>query len=356
MSPSQGDDTRHHIAERAAGWLHTLQGEGATEAQRAEFVDWIRASPLHISEFLRISQLHRDLSAFSGWSRLSPVELPLSDDVVRLHAAQAVQRHHLGVLRGRRVALLAAGLAAVCVTGLMVFTRMGQVHYRTSVGERRQVTLVDGSVVDLAPGSDLVVRYTGAERLITLDHGDAKFTVAKNPNRPFIVQAAQTRVRAVGTVFDVDRGERGVSVTVVEGRVAVSQQAPGRLHREGVVALAPVLSLQANEQVSINSAGVMSGVHKIGDPQRVVTRSDDFVFDNERVSDVARRFNLRNGVQIEILDAQLATRRISGVFRESDPQSFVSFMQAAADVTVARPDELHIRLGSRGDDGRASVP
>jgi hypothetical protein len=34
-----------------------------------------------------------------------------------------------------------------------------------------------------------------------LDHGDAQFRVTKNPNRPFIVQAAQTRVRAVGTVF-----------------------------------------------------------------------------------------------------------------------------------------------------------
>ena len=117
------------------------------------------------------------------------------------------------------------------------------------------MTLADGSVVDLAPESELVVRYRSRERLIALNHGEALFHVAKNPGRPFIVQAALTSVRAVGTVFNVERGDQGVSVTVVEGRVAVSQQmAPHAAHSTAESA-ASALSLGADEQVSISPAG-----------------------------------------------------------------------------------------------------
>lgn len=356
MNSEASDDARRQIAERAAHWLIVLQSEEASETLRAEFVNWLCASPLHMSEFLRISQLHRRLSEFTGWSLLPAVEVLAPHAVLQLRPDELPASPPVRAGRGWHIAALAAGLAAVCATGVLVVARMGQVHYRTAAGERREAILVDGSIVDLAPDSDLVVRYSASERLITLDHGDARFKVTKDPSRPFVVQAAQTRVRAVGTVFDVDRGARGVSVKVVEGRVVVSQQPQALFHLKDASAASPVLSLQANEQVSISSAGIVSGVHRIGDDNALVAGSEELAFDNETVAQVAQRFNRRNRTQIEILDAQLASRRISGVFRDSDPQSFVSFIQTAADVTVTRPDDAHIRLGSHEDGGRAAAP
>jgi ferric-dicitrate binding protein FerR (iron transport regulator) len=47
---------------------------------------------------------------------------------------------------------------------------------------------------------------------------------------------------------------------------------------------------------------------------------------------VIRRFNALNCVKVEIVDSELAARRISGVFDASDPQSFVAFIEAAANV------------------------
>ena len=51
--------------------------------------------------------------------------------------------------------------------------------------------------------------------------GQALFTVAKDPRRPFVVSADHTRVRAVGTQFDVQKRTSGTTVTVLEGRVAI---------------------------------------------------------------------------------------------------------------------------------------
>lgn len=353
MKPESGDEARRKIAERAAHWLLTLQTEEATKTRRTEFVDWLCASPLHIAEFLRISQLQRGLSAFQGWSQLSAFDSPDQENVLQLQGVSVTAAEPRGFPgRGRRLALLAAGLAAVCATGMLVFTRLHQTTYRTVAGERREVTLSDGSVVELAPESDVAVQYSASDRLVTLGHGNAQFRVAKNPNRPFIVQAARTRVRAVGTVFNVDRGEQGVSVRVVEGRVAVSQQPLAASARNVSETAAPMLSLQANEQVLISAAGIVYGVQQVDKNSWVASGTDELVFDNETVGDVVRRFNLGNRTQIEVLDARLAARRISGVFRSSDPQSFVSFVQAAASVRVTRPDELHIRLSSRPGDGR----
>lgn len=351
MSDLTDQEVRRQIAERAAYWLLTLQTEEPTVQLRTQFVDWLRASPLHISELLRMSQLQRDLAMFRGWAQLPALELPLPApaEVVRLPAAVGPRPPGAVTAPRRRLALLAAGLAAVFVAGLLLVTTPGETRYRTAAGERREVTLADGSVVALAPESAVAVRFGKAERLVTLDRGDAQFKVSKDVRRPFVVRAAQTRVRAVGTQFDVDRREHGVAVRVVEGRVAVTQQPASRFRRDGGEAAAPVLSLQANEQVLISATGVMSAVRPIETgPVAAAPAADELAFENETVGEVAQRFNARNKLQIRILDERLAARRISGVFHGSDPQSFVSFIEAAAAVTVSKPDGLHISLSSRG--------
>src|ERR1700722_6445085 len=77
-------ETRRRIADQAALWLLTLQSEELAEAQRVEFVDWLRASPLHISELLWACQVQRNLAAWKGWQHIAPLDTTRSDKVVRL--------------------------------------------------------------------------------------------------------------------------------------------------------------------------------------------------------------------------------------------------------------------------------
>jgi transmembrane sensor len=340
-------ESRRRIADQAALWLLSLQSEVLSEAQRVEFVDWLRASPLHISELLWACQVQRDLAAWKGWQHIAPLDDTRPDKVVRLLESLQVGRPRRSWhdrLRGGL--LLASGAAAACLLAILLFTWVGPTVFTTQLGERREMALADGSVVDLAPGSELVVRYHSHERLVALNHGEALFHVAKDPSRPFIVQAALTRVRAVGTVFNVERGDRGVSVTVVEGRVAVSQQPVTHAPNSATESSAAALSLGADEQVSISPAGRATPVRKVQSEAEVGWASGQLVFENETVAEIARRFNLYNRTQVEVLDTDLAAQRISGMFRASDPASFVAFVQLVTGARVARRDPEHITLGA----------
>ena len=94
----------------------------------------------------------------------------------------------------------------------------------TKVGEQRTITLEDGTRVSLNTATRIRVDYDQAARRVWLVKGEALFEVAKRPQWPFIVTVGNREVVAVGTSFVVRRdGEGDMVVTLVEGKVAVSQ-------------------------------------------------------------------------------------------------------------------------------------
>lgn len=342
--PSSETDTHRRIAEQAAEWLLTLQSEDLTQEQRTGLVEWLCESPHHVAALFRICELQRDLARFAKWREIAPLTRKSPSKIMRLVPKRPVTPSLAG-RRWGRAAALAASVVVVCLVGWLGFARLGHQEFSTQAGERREITLADGSVMDLSPDTDVAVRYRAHERLLTLDHGEAVFHVAKDRSRPFIVEAARTRVRAVGTIFRVQRTVRHVCVSVVEGVVAVSEE-PLAWHRSlGPAPPLPLLSLAANEQVSINVSGIISAVHWTDVNAAGATGSNRLTFEDQTVADVANRFNGRNRIQIEISDPSLAARRISGIFPPDDPQSFVAFLQVAADVQVSQRDSTHILLG-----------
>jgi transmembrane sensor len=347
MTSSPETDGHRLIAEQAAEWLLTLQSDELTPQQRTELVEWLCESPQHVAALFRICELQRDLSRFGQWRQIAPLSRTALPKIMRL-----VPRRPAPSLAGRRLrraAALAAGAAFLCIAAWLSVARLGHQEFSTQAGEKREITLADGSVMDLSPATDVAVRYRTHERLLTLEQGEVVFHVAKNRSRPFIVEAAQTRVRAVGTIFRVQRTVRHVCVSVVEGVVAVSEEPRTWQPRLGAARPLPLLSLAANEQVSINISGIMSPVHWTNVNAVSAAGASRLTFDNRTVGDVARLFNSRNRMQIEISDPSLAARRISGIFPTDDPQSFVAFLQVAADVQVSQRDSTHILLGPQSN-------
>jgi transmembrane sensor len=347
MTSSRETDSHHRIAEQAADWLLTLQSDELTPQQGTELVEWLCESPQHVAALFRICELQRDLSRFGKWRQIAPLNRTALPQIMRLvpkRPAPSLAGRHWG-----RAAALAASVAFLCIVGWLSVARLGHQEFTTQAGETREITLADGSVMDLSPATAVAVRYRMHERLLTLEQGEAVFHVAKNRARPFIVEAADTRVRAVGTIFKVQRTVRHVCVSVVEGVVAVSEEPRNWPRGPGSARPLPLLSLAANEQVSINVSGIMSPVHWTNVDAVGAASANRLTFDNQTVGDVARLFNRRNRMQIEISDPSLAARRISGIFPTDDPQSFVAFLQVAADVQVSQRDSTHILLGPQGN-------
>jgi transmembrane sensor len=338
-------DSDRRIAEQAADWLLRLQSEDLTQQQRAELVEWLCESPQHVAALFRICKVQRDLARFGQWRQIAPLTRTAPSKLMQLVPKRSVAPSPAG-RRWGRVAALAASVVLACLLGWLGLARLGHQEFSTQAGEKRQITLADGSVMDLSPDTDVAVRYRAHERLLTLERGDAIFHVAKDRSRPFIVAAARTRVRAVGTIFRVERTVGRVCVAVVEGVVAVSEEPRGWHRSLGQAPPLPLLSLAANEQVSINISGIISPVHWTHASVASGAGANRLTFDDQTVADVAHRFNLHNRIQIEISDPSLAVRRISGIFPTDDPASFVAFLQVAADVQVSQRDSTHILLGS----------
>jgi transmembrane sensor len=262
----------------------------------------------------------------------------------------------------RRVAVraLAAAVALVILAGTLliglVLTR--DPIYATQIGERRSLTLDDGSTIDLNSRSRIRVHFSKAERDVDLLDGQALFEVAKDAARPFIVKSGRTWVRAVGTQFQVDRKSSGITVTVVEGRVMVlatgaaqssgppplarSQQGQdSRASGQATVETASPesTSLSAGEQVTV-ADGVIAKPKRANVAQATAWMQHRLIFDGSRLADVVDEFNRYNARQLVIENAGLADLHISGVYSSTDPASLIRFLKDQPGVQVVESDSL----------------
>jgi len=327
-------ERRRRAGEEAADWWVQLQARNVPYEVRERYVDWLRESPVHIAEALRIGRVHAALEQFQPWEVVD-ANGAQSPDVVQL------PRYRRSVWR---VSSAVSIIVLVCMAVLWVSSR--GVVIRTERGERRELILADGSVVQLDPDSALRVRLGAHERRVVLERGRVLFRVAHDASRPFFVEADDTLVRAVGTAFGVERQSTRVVVTVVEGKVSV--QSVGGAPAQNV-ATAPMLV--ANQQVTVGRSGARP-VRNVDSRKELAWAEGRLIFEDDSVSRVIDAFNRYNRLQLRVTDAALAARPVSGVFSASDPESFVAFVQSVARVQVVRRDPLEITLAAPGPADR----
>jgi transmembrane sensor len=314
------------IEREAARWV-LRRDRGLTAAEQDEFSQWLAADSRH-GEALA---LHR-----WGW-----------DELDRLTGLQtslgAVPDPDLFAPRTRTrakiirwFAPLTLGLAAT-VAALFYFNAQPAITPGTpTAGVATQTpsalaapcerqTLDDGSVVELNRGASIEVAFTAAERRVRLVRGEANFTVAKNPARPFIVSAGGVDVRAVGTVFNVRFDQAAVEVVVSEGRVKVDPPAGTPAHAE------TLLSVGQSAVVSLASASPLPHVATLSEAEvavRLAWRPRLLDFTATPLTDIVAEFNRRNPVQIVVADPALEAERLSASFRSDNVEGFVHLMES----------------------------
>ena len=346
----------HAIAEQAADWYLRVEEEGRVPlAEREAFVRWLRASPAHVEEFMRVGAMHRQVAALDV-TGLPDIREALRDaeaNVVDLEpvAEDARGRAISGGLRRHTWYWAAAASAAVVavITGWLALTSglqtwrdspvAGEV-YETALGEQRSVLLSDGSIVELNTRSVLRVRYSNTERRVALLDGEAVFDVTKDPDRPFRVDAGTTIVEAIGTRFNVYRQSELTVVTVVEGLVAVKRSdaaVASSLPAADDAARLPVFELASGDQVAIPAAGEIAMPTTVDADKAIAWTERRLVFDGDSLATVARELNRYNRDQLVIADATLAEQPISGVFDANDPATLLSFLETVGGLRV-EPD------------------
>jgi transmembrane sensor len=304
---------------------------------------------------LRIAHVHDSLERFKLWGEVEgdaageqPNVIPFRPDAASESPAAPADRPEIGSSRQPRIRLWAIA-ASTCViavvAGWFALGARDQV-IETELAERRQVMLNDGSVVQLEPETRLRVEFVTAERRVALQRGRALFRVAKDTQRPFLVSAEHTSVRAVGTAFGVENGRRGVIVTVAEGKVAVTGDS-GAVTGPQPAASTDVL-LTAGQQITVQNSGAVETVRAVDTARALAWSEGQLVFENDTLAHVVTEFNRYNRTQLRISDEQLAARRVSGVFEATDTETLLAFIrQGGGEISITQTED-GIVIGSSG--------
>lgn len=339
------------VGEQAAAWLLRWHSGDLTTAERHEYLQWLKTSPVHIAETLRVCRSYSWLAStklqlfFTNEDSFSNlVELPPPTDVQRVDPFEAklasaarsypvdtdtLVRNAREALAERRVWRWARVAVAVATVLFIGFIRaLAPVEaIQTEAGEWRQLVLEDGTEVMLGPHSRARPEYEETRRGVLVERGEAFFKVAKDPRRPFLARTQRVTARAVGTQF-------GISVAGTDGAVTVTVQ-------EGHVAVWPSdrpaepLAIAAGEQLKVENSWPIAP--RLIDPERELAWSRKRLSFGvgDTLGSAVRQFNQRNVIQIE-LDQTLVGRPVRGEFDANDPLSFAQSVTVQADVVVTR--------------------
>ena len=294
------------ITEAAAQWCMRLHEPDCTDQERKAFTVWLNADPLHAFEYEAMQDI---------WevSEHLPKPEPVGSQVIAL-----VQRPRQPAWQKLAIAaaitLLTVPVAAYSGWELgWVPNAYEHVQADTTL---RTVTLPDGSEIELNLGTELTYANYKDQRRVTLSKGEAFFKVSHDATHPFVVQAAEGRVRVTGTQFNVWMYEDQVKVTLLEGSVLVTSNK--KLSGDGL-RLEP--GMQARYKAGDYAAQISQTYANSPD---LAWRNGKLVLDNLTLADALPLINRYLSTPLVLADRATGALRVGGVFNTKEINSLVT--------------------------------
>lgn len=324
----QNQKMNKQIIEEAAFWVTCLEDGPLETQEREEFAAWLRASPKHIKEFLLARAISAEADAIDPDKKISVDDLmdSLDTNVIALGTAEKSSGSSSAFWRTYRGIAASLFLLGAMLTFAAVKLIGGNgTIYATAIGEQRSFVLNDGSVVHLNTRSKINVHYEVGTRRIDLLQGEALFDVAHNPVRPFRVHARGTITEALGTSFNIYLKGDSTEVSVLEGKITLSEI----YSRNNAL-------LTIGEKASVTPSGNIQTA-KIANPDAIAAwRTRQLVFENTTLTEIVREFNRYNQMQIKIENISGAEPRFSGVFNVNSPDVFLSTLKVSKTALITR--------------------
>lgn len=321
------------IDRQAAEWFGRRE-IGLSLEQEQEFQVWLLADFRHAEHYRQFDETWDLLDELSELKRRG-VKSPKESN------KRAVSLRRVWIPAGLAV-------AAAIAFGIIARPRLNPHSVNntiaTEVGGMEKLELADGSVVRLNSDTSVTVDLTAGERRINLHRGEAYFTVAHDPSRPFIVSVAGVAVRAVGTAFNVALRPASLEVLVIEGKVRVEEQAKGQSVLPPQQADQESRVLRAGQRVVLalqheTIVALVATVREVPAPEAekaLAWQVKLLDFDMQPLSAVVAEFNRYNQHQLVIEDPELARRTFGGTFRADNYEALVELLENRFGVTAER--------------------
>jgi transmembrane sensor len=307
------------LIDSATQWYVLLRSGQATAQDWQRYHQWRAADPRH-------DALCRQLE-----NRLGVFQVPQAQGV----SGKVVQQALEAPSSRRQVLQIALAGAGVAVGAVLLAKPMGlselTADVRTGTGERRTVTLDDGSELLLNAQSAADVQFDPQRRLVRLREGELLAKVASDRLRPFLIQTDQARLRAYGNRFLVREREGQGQVVALNGAVEIDGQNGERLQ------------LAAGHEVHYDRTG-------FGPMQASSSGAtawvDGFLQVRDRplaeVIDALRPYH--QGVLR--LDPAVAELRVSGLYRLDNPQQILDTLARTLPIHITRRTGLWVTVSA----------
>lgn len=285
----------------AEDWAVRLGRPAVSPATLAAFEAWLSADPRNLADYEDVKRLLQETrglrSQFVGELNLIPPT----------PAVRRKRRASNGWTFGALAGVLAASVLAVVAVPTL-WTRSvdplaGATTYSTAIGEIRDVTLADGSVVTLDTATTLRVKIGGPVRRLSLDKGGAYFAVARDKVHPFQVALADRQVVVTGTHFATSLRDGRARVELLEGSVEIVQPR----------ASTPSVLLAPGDRVSYPVGGSILRETQVDPATAAAWRQRRLVFQDAALSEVLAELGRYTDERIYLADPALGRKRVTAM-------------------------------------------
>lgn len=366
--PNNHSQHQAGLLERATEWYLRIRDPNVSEEQVAGWQGWLAQSQAHQRAFDKVTELMQ-LSCHVK-TDLWPDEHELLADTYSgdvavadwLRATTSPTNNNAKQRFTWRWPIMtwglwaAAGTAALTVLAVglaLLMDWQGQQQagmvYQTAAAEHRDVTLPDGSVLNIGAKSHVVVSYTAGLRRLRLERGEVYFDVARDPDRPFVVVAANAAIRAIGTAFNINRKKEYVAVAVTEGMVSVTPKPNAvEVNSENIDASTSLSTrLAAGHQLTVNTHDFSTVTTPINPQEALAWRAGYHKYRGEPISQVLEDVNRYRDRPILLSSETVGELRYSGTVFQNRIDAWLVGLETVFPVAVHKLPSGDIILYAR---------
>jgi len=295
------------INENAVDWVLRMEGGPLTASERRDLDVWLQRNAAHIKAFNKAQRLFSD----SGHALASD-----PDQAKRVIAGKGT---------GRSSRMLLPIILVIGGFYLADGPLWLRADYISDSREMPVLELADGSTVQLNSESALAENQKNASREVSLLKGEAYFEVARDPGRPFVVEAGDTRIEVLGTAFNVNLIGDLTEVTVTESKVRV---------------LCPDMDdefiLEPGMRVVCGGGRTFSPIKTVSPELAAPWRTGRLVFDGQPLFRVIEEIFRHIPGDAYLFAGSKRSRRISGSFDLTDPEKALDSFAKVFGLEVVR--------------------
>lgn len=176
-----------------------------------------------------------------------------------------------------------------------------------------KLLLPDGTVVNINSDSKIKFpdKFSDTERLVILEEGEAFFDVAKDKNKPFIVQVKDSRIQVLGTSFNINAyPETNMKTTLVEGKVKISSDAS-----------AQEITLTPGQQAELNQGLIQ--VKNVDVSPYIAWTKGLFMFNNLDLNSIMKQLNRWYNIDVTFADSSIENYTFTGVINKKYSKEYI---------------------------------